>query len=216
MSELRTDEETVEQIQNWWRENGTMLLVTVVLVFGGVFGWNWWQDQRQAEIGEASALYLQWTQGREEGEAVDDLAARLRDEHPGSPYVALLRFAGAADAVEAQDPQTARAELEAVLEMGLTAPLEDLARLRLARLDLDAGEPEAALARLDPITGADRIAVAQELRGDALRALDRPDEARAAYERAMAGSSADRPLLEMKRDDLAAAVAASRTLETTE
>ena len=216
MSELRTDEETVEQIQDWWRENGTILLVTVVLVFGGVFGWNWWQDQRQAEIGEASALYLQWMQGREQGESVDELAARLRDQHPGSPYVALLRFADAAEAVEAQDAQAAREALEAVLEMDLTAPLHDLARLRLARLDLDAGEPEAVLARLDPITGADRIAAAQELRGDALRALDRPEEARAAYERAMAASSADRPLLEMKRDDLGATIAATRTLETTE
>ncbi|MDZ7824744.1 MAG: tetratricopeptide repeat protein [Gammaproteobacteria bacterium] len=86
-----------------------------------------------------------------------------------------------------------------------------LARLRLARLDLDAGEPrKAVLARLEPITGADRIAAAQELRGDALRALDRLDEARAAYERAMAASSADRPLLEMKRDDLGASIAATR------
>ena len=216
MSELRTDEETVEQIQNWWRENGTTLLVTVVLVFGGVFGWNWWQDQRQAEIEAASALYLQWMQGREEGESVDDLAARLREEHAGSPYVALLRFDAAAEAVAAQDLQTARKELETVLEMDLTAPLHDLARLRLARLDLDAGEPKAVLARLDPITGTDRIAAAQELRGDALRALDRLDEARAAYERAMAASSADRPLLEMKRDDLGASIAATRALETTE
>lgn len=207
MSELRTDEETVEQIQRWWRENGTTLVVTVVVVLAGVFGWNWWQAQTQAETAAASALYLNWLEQQERGdeEAAAAIASSLREAHPESAYVALLRFDAAATAVADGDSARAMSELEAVLAMDLSAAFRDLARLRMARLELDAGRATEALARLDAIAANDAISAVQELRGDALRELGRTDDARAAYEAAMRGSEASRPLLEMKRDALAAA-----------
>ena len=206
MSELRTDEETVEQIQRWWRDNGTTLVVTVVVVLAGVFGWNWWQERTQAETAAASALYLEWLEQQERGggEAAEAIAASLREAHPGSAYSALLRFDAAASSANGGDMAQARSELEAVLAMDLTAAFHDLARLRIARLDLDAGEAEAALAGLDAIAAGRAIGAVQELRGDALGELGRLDDARAAYAAAMSGSEVSRPLLEMKRDALVA------------
>lgn len=206
MSELRTDEETVEQIQRWWRENGTTLVVTVVVVLAGVFGWNWWQERTQAETSAASALYLNWLEQQErgDGEAAAAIASSLREAHPESAYVALLRFDAAASAVAAGETEQAMGELEAVLAMGVSAPFHDLARLRIARLELDAGRATEALARLDGIASGAAISAVQELRGDALRELGRIEDARAAYEAAMTGSEASRPLLEMKRDALVA------------
>jgi predicted negative regulator of RcsB-dependent stress response len=207
VSDYRTDEETLEQIQRWWRENGTMLLVTVAVVLGGSIGWNWWQAEQQASTGAASALYLQWLEERELGgasESAEAIAATLREAHPDSAYVALLRFESAANRVAAGDGAGARAELQAVLAMGVPESMKDVARMRLARLDLDAGAPAEALAGLDAIAGKDAIGAVQELRGDALRALGRVDDARRAYDAAIATADSERPLIEMKRDDLAA------------
>ncbi|HSG87613.1 MAG TPA: tetratricopeptide repeat protein [Pseudomonadales bacterium] len=207
MSDYRTDEETLEQIQRWWRENGTVLLVTVVVVLGGSIGWNWWQAEQEKATGAASALYLQWLEEREQGgasESSEAIAATLREAYPDSAYVALLRFETAANRVAAGDAASARAELQAVLAMDVPASMKDVARVRLARLDLDAGAPAEALAGLDAIAGKERIGAVQELRGDALRALGRIDDARRAYDDAIAAADGERPLIEMKRDDLAA------------
>lgn len=215
MSEYRTDEETVEQIQRFWRENGLSLVVTVVLTVGGVLGWRTWQDAQTEAVGAASARYLQWREAlTPEGgisEEAERIAEVLRTEFPDSPYVSLVRFHEAQDALADGDAAAARRELLAVLAAELPPAFHDVARLRIARLDLAEGNASAALAQIDAIAGADDLPAALELRGDALLASgDRPG-ARAAYDAAIdaaerAGISG-RPLLEMKRDDLALAAA---------
>jgi predicted negative regulator of RcsB-dependent stress response len=218
VSDYRTDEETVEQMQRWWRENGTTLIVTIVLVLGGVFGWNWWQDREQATAAAASTLYLQFLEAREAGddETAEARAETLRGQHADSAYVALLDFDVARRAVDDGRPEAATAALEGILATDLPASMKDVARIRLARLALDAGDAEGAIARLDGITAVDRLSVAAELHGDALAALGRTDAARAAYDAALLAAQGARPLLEMKRDELAVNDALVAGLESEE
>ena len=210
MSEYRTDEETVEQIQRFWRENGLALVLTVVVAVGGVLGWRWWQESRATEIAAASARYLEWREALgEDGAATaasERIAATLRERRPDSAYASLLRFHAARRAVLEDDLAAARAELEAVLATGLPVAFHDLARLRLARLDLAAGAPRDALAQLDAIEGGEEMPTVLELRGDVLLALEEIDGARAAYDAALIladGGGAGGSLLEIKREDLA-------------
>lgn len=208
MSEYRSDEETVEQIQRFWRENGISLVVTVVLALGGVLGWRAWQDAQAAEIGAASASYSAWSDALLEDEGDAKAAAdALREAHPNSAYVSLIGFQEAQQAVLAGDLDAARRALIGVLGDELPAAFHDVARMRLARLELAADDPSAALARLDGIAGSDDLVAALELRGDANVALGDLGAARAAYAAAIDAAertgSAGRPLLEMKRDDLA-------------
>jgi predicted negative regulator of RcsB-dependent stress response len=204
LSDYRTDEETVEQLARWWKENGTFLVITLLLVFGGLFGWRWWQDESQRQAQAASALYYEWLEARGAGEADSGaaLAARLRSEYPESAYIALLAFDDAARAARDGDLAAARRALEEVLEIGATDAIEDIARLRLARIELDDGDPRAALVLVEQIRQAESVSAAEELRGDALLQLGRPDEARGAYALALTTAVTGRPLLEMKIDDL--------------
>lgn len=215
MSEYRTDEETVEQIQRFWRENGLSLVVTLVLSVGAVLGWRAWDDARTAAVGDASARYLEWREALAPDGGPSDEATRiaevLRAEFPESPYVSLVGLHAARHAVDAGDAAAARRELLAVLDAELPVAFHDVARLRLARLALADGDAAGALAQLDAITGADGLPAVLELRGDALLASGDRAAARDAYDAAIeagegAGSAA-RPLLEMKRDDLAVAAA---------
>ena len=42
MSEYQTDEEKVEAIRKWWRENGTAVVAGLVLGLAGLIGWQYW------------------------------------------------------------------------------------------------------------------------------------------------------------------------------
>ncbi len=208
MSEYRSDEETVEVIANWWKENGAFMVGTIVVVVGGVLGWNWWQSQQLASAENAAAIYAAWERAGDGERAT--LAAELREAHPRSAYRALVAFETARAAMDGGDSVAAREALEIVLSVQVPRQMQDLARIRLARVALDEGDAEAALTYLDAIGGATELSLAEELRGDALRLLGRHDEALAAYDRALASAEMARPLLEIKQDDLRGRLAGGR------
>jgi predicted negative regulator of RcsB-dependent stress response len=79
-----------------------------------------------------------------------------------------------------------------------------LASLRLARVLLDQGKPEAALAALGKDVPAGLPALA-ELKGDIAQAQNQPDQARRAYQEAVAGlppESGQAALIKLKLDAL--------------
>ena len=93
MAELRTEEEQVEAIKKWWKENGTTLILTVVIVFSGWFGWNFWQDQKQQTQENASQLYNQLVQTAVQPAVTEAglnnmkaLATELKTEYAGTSY----------------------------------------------------------------------------------------------------------------------------------
>lgn len=201
MSEYRSDEETVEAIQNWWRENGLFLVGAVVLALAGVFGWNYWQSQGQQRAEGASALYLAWQQAA--GEEAAALADQLEDSYPRSTYLAFVRLHQARTAVEAGEVDAARAPLQAILESRVDDQVKGVARVRLARLELAAGDPEAALHVLE---AAAETSIVAEVRGDALYQAGQPEAAAEAYETALRRAGEPRPLLQVKYEDLLASL----------
>lgn len=208
MSEYRSDEETVEVIANWWKENGAFMVGTIVLVVGGVLGWNWWQSQQLASSENAAAIYAAWERASDAERQA--LAAELRESYPRSAYRALVAFESARVAMDGGDSVAAREALEVVLSVPVPKQMQDVARIRLARVALDEGDAEAALGYLNAIGGATELSLAEELRGDALRLLGRHDEALAAYGRALASAEMARPLLEIKQEDLCGRLAGGR------
>ena len=42
MSDHLTDEEQVEKVKAWLKENGTSIVAGVVIGLGGIFGWQFW------------------------------------------------------------------------------------------------------------------------------------------------------------------------------
>ena len=51
MDAYRTDDEQVEALKRWWKENGTSTLLMVAVAVGGYFGWQAW-DTRQVQQAE--------------------------------------------------------------------------------------------------------------------------------------------------------------------
>ena len=57
MEQYRTEEEQVEALGRWWKENGRSMVVAVVVALGGVFGWQAWQANELRQQEQASDLY---------------------------------------------------------------------------------------------------------------------------------------------------------------
>lgn len=208
--------ETSEKVRDWLRRNAASIVGGVLLGIGGLWAWHAWQDSQTRHRERAEAAYRELAEALAPG-ASAELAAeaearskRLRDEFGSTPFATLGALLEARVAVEKGELAQADRLLARALEQSGDAALRSLVRLRLAELRLAEDKPDAALALADAVTGAPWRALREELRGDALTRLGRVDEARRAYEDALAaldeGSQA-RAFLEMKRADLIATVA---------
>ena len=57
MSDYLTDEEQIARFKVWWDDNGTGLVVMIILVVVGVVGWRWYDGYHTDQIESASILY---------------------------------------------------------------------------------------------------------------------------------------------------------------
>jgi predicted negative regulator of RcsB-dependent stress response len=111
----------------------------------------------------------------------------------------------AEDAVNQGRLEAAEGSLNQALAGTQEPALQELIQIRLARVELQLGRNQEALARLEGLTASKYVGVVQELRGDLLRRLDRQDEARRAYADALAAMDSGaqlRFLVEMKLADI--------------
>lgn len=192
MAELRTEEEQLDAIKRWWKNNGTSLIAGVVLAAAGVFGWKAWQNYQAGQAEAASMRYQQLLslagQQNLEGDALaraQQLVGEIGDEHGDTLYADLASLIQARLAIADDDPAAAMTALESLIDSTQRDYLQGLARLRLARLQLAEGDAETALTTLDAGVPDSLSAQRADTHGDILVALGRDDEAREAYQTAL-------------------------------
>lgn len=200
------DEAQVEQLRRWWRENWMALAAGLVIGLGGIFGWEAWQDARDRKAGQASQIYedLKQAMAAKPDEAAS-LGKRLMDEFGATPYAAQAALLLAQQAATKADWVAAQENLRWVDKNSGDEGLRKIARLRLARVLWQQGQPDQALLLLDVQDDDAFAALYAELTGDIRLAKgDRPG-AKAAYEKAMklGPAPASREFLRHKLDDLA-------------
>jgi predicted negative regulator of RcsB-dependent stress response len=202
------DDDRVLVLRRWWEGNGTSLVVTLVLVIAAVIGWRWYNEYTQTRDEAASATYQRYLEARQHDakpEEVATILATLDNDFRRTGYRAFSLFYRAHDAAEAQDFAKATELLETVVKDVKDDRLREVARLRVARLQVQAGNTDAALETLRKITGPGFRSYVAELKGDILLGQHKIDEAREAYEAAAAAAEegAPQPVLQMKIVDLA-------------
>ncbi|SDK23472.1 YfgM family protein [Billgrantia gudaonensis] len=212
MAELRSEEEQVEALKRWWKENAVSLIAGVAIAIAGVVGWNAWQSYQDDQATAASMRYQQLVNLAGTGnlelanlEEARSLAEEIVTEHDTSLYADLARLIEARLAVQQGDLDGARSALQAVIDADRHAYLPGLARLRLARLMLASDDAEAALDTLESGIPDALAAQRADVRGDAYAALERRDDAREAWREALSlAEQRDQPLfgVELKLDNL--------------
>jgi len=190
-----TEEEQLEKLKNWWKENGASLAIAILVGLIAYFGHQWWQNSQQQQAEQASALYSELVEAIQanpvNNEPVSDekkqtahyITEQLQTNYSSSQYAVNASLFSAKIAVEDDNIDVAEKALQWAVNNSNDA-LKGVARLRLARLYFSQDKYDDALTLVDTKDVA-LISLNAELRGDILLAKNDIDGARVAYQEAI-------------------------------
>lgn len=206
MDEYLSEKEQIEQIKQWWSENGWYLIGGALLAALGWFGYNQYQSWQDRQAEQAGTIYeeLKLALDDDDRAGADALLAQLAADYPSSAYTDQARFL-VAESNLVRDTDRAIAELEAVVEQSRDAGIAGIARFRLARVLAYDEQYERALEVLNVADAGAFDAAYSEIRGDIHAATGNLEAALAAYTDALLGGSdgtVNRELVQLKINDL--------------
>ncbi|MFV8575208.1 YfgM family protein [Ralstonia pseudosolanacearum] len=205
------EQEQLESLKHWWRDNGnvvTWIVIVVLLALAGWFGWKNWQRK---QAGEASVLYeqVQKAVDAKDAEKIKRAAADMEDKFGRTAYAQMGALSAAKALYEANDAAGAKAQLQWTIDHAGDDEYTAVAKLRLAGLLLDEKAYDQGLALVSGDVAPAFAALYADRRGDLLAAQNKKDEARTAYKLALekfgqADASA-RQIVQFKLDALGGA-----------
>jgi predicted negative regulator of RcsB-dependent stress response len=212
MVEVYDAHEQGEIVKKWLSENGSAIVMGLVIAFGGLFGFKQWQAWQVNTRQQASVEFEVMGELLAAGQldAAMNNFQNLKDDYSKSPYTTMAALQFAKARIQLNQPDLAIDLYEYVVENGYPQAMAVVARERLARVLLDQGDPERALTVLEgaeDVTGFEsRFA---EVRGDIHYDQGRMEEARAAYLEALdqlEAGAGDRDKLVMKLESMGAEI----------
>jgi len=202
-----SEAEQAERAKEWLKTNLIWIVAGIAIGAGGLGGYRWYQERREAQAETASARYEELVDAFSRRDSVRGmtLLEELNREYAWTPYASLGTLIAARVQVEANELDKAAASLKTVMDNAKDEELRMVARLRLARVQSGLGKHDEALATLKveaPGEFAPRIA---DARGDVLLAKGDREGALKEYMMARTGESDGRldfELLDLKIRDL--------------
>ncbi|WP_422013241.1 YfgM family protein [Roseateles sp.] len=183
------EQEQLDQLKAFWKRWGnliTWLLTAVLAAFAAWQGWNWYQRDQAAKAGAMYDEFDRAVTAQDLGKATA-AAADLKTNFPSTGYAAQSALQIAKLQADKGKADDAKQSLAWVADKGSEPPYRDLARLRLAGLQLDAKAYDEAIKTLDAIKLPEFAALVADRRGDVLLQQDKRDAAKAEYQKALAG-----------------------------
>lgn len=207
MDPYTTEAEQIAQLKRWIKAYALPVIIGIVLASVVVFGWRYWKAEQERAALEASSYYEQMQADLIEKNAKGVIvqANYLQENYADSSYAAMAALILARNAVEENQWGEAEWQLNWVIKHTSDPALKQLAWWRLARLQLQQKQPQAALKTLAKTNKNYFAAGIESTRGDAYVALGDLKKARAAYRKAMSQLPADAPMLAfvtMKYNDI--------------
>jgi predicted negative regulator of RcsB-dependent stress response len=180
------EQEQLDQIKHFWKTWGNLISWVLIAVLGSFAAWNAYQYWERNQAGKAAALYDELERAVSLGDIarVERSLADMKDKFGRTQFAqqsALL----AAKTLQAQGKAEAARDALAWVANGANDPAyRDIARLRLAALQLDAKAYDEALKQLGFDFTPEMSGLAADLRGDVLQAKGQSAEAVSAYQQA--------------------------------
>jgi predicted negative regulator of RcsB-dependent stress response len=189
-SSLDLDEqEQLDQFKHFWQQYGhliTWVLIGVLTAFAGYNGWQYWQRQQAAR---AASLFDEYESALRSGDMtrIDRVFGDLKTNFSSSAYTTQAGMLTAKAQFDKGQGDQAQRSLEWVVAHASSPELQALARLRLAALQMDGKQWEPALKTLDMDWPADFAGLVADRRADIYWAQNKPDQAKAEWQKALQG-----------------------------
>lgn len=203
------EQEQLDEFKAWWRQNGTYVIAAAAAFVIAVSGWKGWQIWSAKQAGESMALFERAMQAAmaNDAKAVKDLTGQIMENYGRSGYAVPAAWLAGKVNFTAGDLKSAQAQYQYALDHAGDQGLQQLARLRLAAVQVDQKDYEGALKTLAMEPDAAFAALFADRKGDVLALQGKAAEARASYALALEkldAKSPMRPLVEAKMDALGA------------
>jgi len=198
----KTEEEQVQAIKQWWKENSLSIIAGIVIGGSILAGYSYFGDYKQSQAQQASDIYSAILTTKED--KTKDVE-RLKNDYSSTPYAALASLISAKDAVDKNEIEKAVSELKWVVDNAADDGVQHIAKQRLARLYLNQDNIDAAESLIQSIKSQEFSATYSEIRGDINLAKNLPLQAKENYRLALSAiTSADQRyrIIKMKLDDL--------------
>jgi predicted negative regulator of RcsB-dependent stress response len=200
MERYETEEQQVEAIKGFWKENGTAIIVGIGIGLAGLFGWQQYNDMVIEDKETQSIAFQSLLEGIDSEDGM--LAAEaFTKENTDSGYALLTSLVAAQKAVGNKDFDAAKLHLNMAVSNSPNVAIADLAKIRLARVESQLGDTAGALATLDSVQSISYSDQVQEVKGDIYVATKEFDKAKDAYDAVLAEQPQNR-IVEMKLSNL--------------
>ena len=146
-----------EKLQQLWERHSNLIVaaaLAVVLAVGAWRGYDWWENKKATESGEAFEAALSLAEGGKQDEARSAFAKLAQDGSSG--YRTLARFREAAELAKTDLAAAAAAYNALANDSNLGRTLQDLAAVRGGLILVDTAPLAELTAKLEPLTSTDR------------------------------------------------------------
>ena len=200
-----TEEQQVEAIKGWWKKNGNTLVICAVVGLAGLWGWRYYNASVITAHESTSQAFsdMQTKFSAETGEKDLQVISDFVAENNDNTYGMLASLLLAKEAVDQNKYDLAKTQLQQAQKQNSYVPLDPVINLRLARVEFELGDNDAALSTLSFITEKPFLARVEQLKGNVYLQMGEQDKARSAFQDAINNSQGRvDPVLQLQADDL--------------
>ena len=198
------EEQEINQLKDWWKENGKTIIVAFILGVGGMFGWRYWQAHQAEQIAQASAQYDALIYSAQQDEQAKKAnIEQFVQANSKTAYAVFALLDEAKKATEKQDFVAAEVNLNQALTQSQDEVLTSIVALRLSAVQFQLGQLDNALTTLNQVKGESFNARKAILTGDIQVAKGDKIAAKNSFEQAQqSGSQLEQQMAKMKLNNL--------------
>ena len=198
------EEQEMNQLKDWWKENGKTIIVAFILGVGGMFGWRYWQAHQAEQIAQASAQYDALIYSAQQDEQAKKAnIEQFVQANSKTAYAVFALLDEAKKATEKQDFVAAEVNLNQALTQSQDEVLTSIVALRLSAVQFQLGQLDNALTTLNQVKGESFDARKALLTGDIQVAKGDKVAAKNSFEQAQqSGSQLEQQMAKMKLNNL--------------
>lgn len=204
MEVYSNENEQTDALRNFFANNGKALAIGVVIGIAALGGWRYWSSHQDDTAKTVSAQYQQLTSAMQAGKPETLEAVNRFASENSNTYGALAAMDLAKQYVDAGQLDKAATLLQNGLKDTEDANLQAVINLRLARIQLQQNQADAALKTLDGVKGDGWTAIVADIRGEALLTKGDKQGARDAWSKGVESdaSPALKQMMQMKMNNL--------------
>ena len=176
-------QEQLDELKHFWKQYGNAITWFLIVVMGAYAGWNGYQYWQKQQSTKAAALFDEVERAAASGDIakLERSWNDMKDRFPGTTYAAQSALLAAKTFQQTDKPDAALAALKWATESASDDANTQLARLRLANLQIQQKAFDDAAKTLTKSFTPAFAGLALDIQGDLFMAQNKSQEAVKAY-----------------------------------